>query len=167
MNPTEALENRKEVNINLRLASISDAPVLAGLRYALRRRTTGTQESEAEFVKRCSLWMKDRLRDDGRWRCWVAEKDGTLVGNLWVQLVEKIPNPSLEPEQHAYITNFYVREGVRGQGIGSTLLSTALDWCKAREVHTVILWPTEKSRSLYLRHGFAVRADLLELVLSE
>jgi len=42
-----------------------------------------------------------------------------------------------------------------------------LDWCRAREVHAVILWPSEKSRTLYERHGFAVRSDLLELVLAD
>jgi ribosomal protein S18 acetylase RimI-like enzyme len=49
-----------------------------------------------------------------------------LVGNLWLQLIEKIPNPTTEPEQHAYVTNFYVTEAARGQGIGTMLLSAAL-----------------------------------------
>jgi GNAT superfamily N-acetyltransferase len=97
----------------------------------------------------------------------VAERERELVGNLWAQLIEKIPNPAVEPERHAYVTNFYVREGERGRGTGSLLLSAALDWCRESDVHAVILWPTERSRSLYLRHGFAVREDLLELIVWE
>ena len=88
------------------------------------------------------------------------------MGHLWLQLIEKIPNPIVEPEQHAYITNFYVREEARGCGIGARLLEAALAWSKAQDVQAVILWPTEQSRSLYLRHGFAVRDDLLELLLA-
>jgi GNAT superfamily N-acetyltransferase len=97
----------------------------------------------------------------------VAERGGKPVGNLWAQLIEKIPNPAVEPECHAYVTNFYVREGERGRGTGSLLLAAALDWCRSSGVHAVILWPTERSRSLYLRHGFAVREDLLELIVGE
>src|SRR6266571_706054 len=97
----------------------------------------------------------------------LAESDGQLIGNLWLQLVEKIPNPRSEPEHHAYITNFYIQEPARRQGTGSRLLKTTLDWCKASHVHVVILWPTDKSRSLYERYGFAVRADLMELVIAD
>ncbi len=89
------------------------------------------------------------------------------VGNIWIQLIEKIPNPTLEPEYHAYVTNFYVQEGARGKGIGSLLLEAALNWSKAQGVQAVILWPTEQSRSLYLRHGFAVREDLMEMMIGD
>ncbi|HSQ23076.1 MAG TPA: GNAT family N-acetyltransferase [Pyrinomonadaceae bacterium] len=153
-------------NVNFRLAKQSDAAALAQLRYDFRASTGIATEPEAEFIERCSAWMAAHLNDSSLWKCWVAESD-SLIGALWLQLVEKIPNPRAEPEQHAYITNFYLRESARGQGIGSRLLTAALDWCKAGEVHAVILWPTEKSRRLYERHGFAVRSDILELVLSD
>lgn len=154
-------------DVNFRVAIQSDAPALAELRYALRSSTGIATEPQAEFLERCRRWMTDHLQGESLWRCWVAESHNQLIGALWLQLVEKIPNPRSEPEYHAYITNFYVQDSARGRGIGSRLLTTALDWCKAREVHSVILWPTEKSRSLYERHGFAVRSDILELVLSD
>ncbi len=151
--------------IYFRAAQQSDAPALAQLRYALRSSTGVATEPQVEFLERCERWMADHLHDGSLWKCWVAESDSLLAGALWLQLVEKIPNPRAEPEYHAYITNFYVEKSARGQGVGTRLLTTALDWCKGREVHAVILWPTEKSRSLYERHGFAVRSDILELVL--
>ncbi|MCA1817614.1 MAG: GNAT family N-acetyltransferase [Acidobacteria bacterium] len=153
--------------VNVRLAVASDAHALARLRYDFRAGRGAAGEGEPEFVARCRRWMGERLREGVAWRCWVAKRDGELVGNLWAQLVEKIPNPSVEPERHAYVTNFYVREGERGGGTGSRLLTAALDWCRASGVHAVILWPTERSRTLYLRHGFAVREDLLELIVGE
>ena len=153
--------------INFRLAQQSDAPALAQLRYELRSSTGIATEPHAEFLERCQRWMADHLHDGSLWKCWVAESENQLAGALWLQLVEKIPNPRAEPEYHAYITNFYVQESARGRGVGTRLLITALDWCKAREVHAVILWPTERSRSLYERHGFAVQPDILELVLAK
>jgi GNAT superfamily N-acetyltransferase len=97
------------------------------------------------------------------WRAWVLEEHDRIIGALWLQLIEKIPNPTAESEVMAYITNVFVNEDSRGKGLGSSLLSVALEFCKRENIQTVILWPSEKSRTLYERHGFAVREDLMEL----
>jgi GNAT superfamily N-acetyltransferase len=155
------------IAVNIRLANYSDAPALAKLRYALRSSMgVAVTESEGEFLKRCEEWMREHLDAGSVWQCWVAQLDQELIGCLWLQLVEKIPNPRSEPEHHAYITNFFIQEFARGRGVGSQLLSTAIAWCEARDVHAVILWPTERSRSLYERSGFAVRDDLMELLIA-
>jgi GNAT superfamily N-acetyltransferase len=160
-------ERRDNAAITIRLAAVSDAHRLARLRYIFRSSFGLVRESEAEFVERCMLWMQERLRQADFWRCWMAERDGALLGNVWIQMIEKVPNPTDESENHAYLTNFYVTEDARGKGTGSMLLSAALDWCRDCQVHSVILWPTEKSRPLYLRHGFSVRDGLLELPVAE
>ncbi|HJQ70578.1 MAG TPA: GNAT family N-acetyltransferase [Blastocatellia bacterium] len=152
-------------DLTIRLATSSDASALARSRYSFRASLGEPCEDEEGFVARCSLWMRERLDQQSRWLCWVAEQDRVIVGHLWMQIIEKIPNPIIEPEFHAYITNFYVREEQRGGGVGSKLLEAALGWAKAQEVEAVILWPTERSRPLYERHGFAVREDLLELMI--
>ncbi len=152
--------------MNIRLAKPTDAPALAQLRYAFRSLTDQDVEPQSEFVQRCLTWMTDRLQRPN-WQCWVAEQQDEIIGVLWLQLIEKIPNPTSEPELHAYITNVFVNESSRGQGIGSRLLTEALTFCKDQSVHVVILWPSEKSRTLYERHGFAVRSDLFELVLEK
>lgn len=163
----DMFENHDDLNLIIRLATISDAHGLARSRYDFRSSLSPACESEVEFIERCSLWMRERLKEDSLWRCWIAEQDQTIVGNLWMQLIEKIPNPIEEPERHAYITNFYIREEARGKGIGSKMLAAALEYAKTKEVEAVILWPTLESRSLYLRHGFAVRENLLERMMTE
>ncbi len=151
----------------IRQATAADATVLAKLRYEFRLSLNQPVETEETFLERCQPWMQSRLEANGLWHCWLAELEQTPVGHLWIQLIEKIPNPVTEPEYHAYLTNFYVRENARSYGIGSKLLAAALGWTRERDVHAVILWPTKKSRSLYERHGFAVRDDLMELFLKE
>lgn len=136
------------------------------LRYSFRSISDNDVESEATFLTRCSSWMSERLQQSN-WRCWVVEQDSAILGALWLQLIEKIPNPTSEPEFHAYITNVFINEAARGAGLGSQLLTEALTFCKQQSVHAVILWPTEKSRTLYERHGFAIRPDLLELLISD
>jgi GNAT superfamily N-acetyltransferase len=135
---------------------------LAGLRFAFRAEQERPSEPEAAFLERCARWMAARLESPAPWRCWVVESNGVLDGTVWLQLLEKLPNPVGEPEWHGYISSLFVRPEVRGHGLGSGLLVTALAECDRRGCDAVVLWPTPRSRSLYLRHGFAVGDDLLE-----
>jgi GNAT superfamily N-acetyltransferase len=151
--------------IDIRTAIKADAAMLARLRYDFRTRNLPGDEDRHAFLERCEAWMRERLGLQANWHCWIAEDNGAAVGNIWLNLIEKIPNPAPETEFHAYITNFYVLEDARGQGVGSRLLDAALRWCRERRVHAVILWPSDRSRPLYERNGFAVRDDLLELIL--
>ena len=138
--------------ITVRLATSADKTRLAELRYEFRAGRAETTESRDDFLRRCTEWMERRLT--GRtWRCWVAVRGQTIVGHLWLQLIEKIPNPIAEAEWHAYITNMYVQEAERG-GVGSALLREALDWCGTQDIDYVVLWPTTRSRTLYARGGF-------------
>jgi GNAT superfamily N-acetyltransferase len=139
-----------------------DVPTLARLRYEFRAGHDTPIESEAEFIARCAAWMEARLVPGGSWRCWLAEEAGRAVGTIWLQRIEKLPNPADEAESHAYVSSLYVIPSSRGAGLGSRLLDACLGACQAEEMDAVILWPTPQSRSLYLRHGFAVREDLME-----
>jgi GNAT superfamily N-acetyltransferase len=149
-------------DIFIRPAVAGDAATLARLRYEFRACNAPAPESENAFVERCTAWMVERLRPGGSWRCWVAQAGETIVGSAWLQLIEKLPNPVAEPELHGYISSLYVQPAHRGAGLGSLLLAACLGQCEASAVDAAILWPTPRSRSLYVRHGFAVRDDLME-----
>jgi GNAT superfamily N-acetyltransferase len=138
-----------------------DVPALSRLRYEFRAAHDAPVESEADFLARCAGWMTAHLVSGGSWRCWLAEDAGRAVGTVWLLRIEKLPNPMDEPESHGYVSSLYVVPSSRGAGLGSRLLGVCLEACQAEEMDAVILWPTPRSRSLYLRHGFAVREDLL------
>src|SRR5690349_7968031 len=86
----------------VRRANADDAVVLATLRYEFRSAIGDAIELPEEFVARCEAWMRDRLSNDVFWCAWIAEtvdEDGPLaVGAVWLQLIEKVPNPILEKE---------------------------------------------------------------------
>lgn len=144
----------------IRQAVPSDAPALAQLRWDFRSTRGGLTENQGEFVERCAAWMATALADP-RWTCFAAEIENAIVGHLWIESIEKIPNPALEPERHAYLTNVYVRPACRGEGIASRLLDRARVWCVEQQVDTMFLWPSDKSRPLYARHGFATSDAIL------
>jgi GNAT superfamily N-acetyltransferase len=149
------------VRAQVRPATPADVPVLASLRFEFRSRRKGPVESAAEFLPRCIDWMRSRVADERRWRVWVLEHDGAIVGNIWLELIEKLPNPNGERETHGYVTNFFVRPEYRNTGAGSDLLKTVLDECERARVDSVFLWPSDRSRPLYERHGFVPASTML------
>lgn len=146
--------------IAIREATPDDAPSLARLRWEFRTGLGTPVESEPAFLVRCADWMREELRA-GRWRAWLAE-DGTVVGQLWMRIIQKVPNPMAERERHAYISNLYVTPLARG-GVGERLLAAALGWAQANGVDQILLWPTARSRPLYARHGFQATDEFLAL----
>ena len=151
--------------IEIRSATESDAATLARLRYELRSSSHEVIENEDAFLARCTAWMNERLQQGSYWQCWIAERQSIAVGAVWAQLIEKIPNPIAEPEHYVYLTNFYVREEYRDQGLGSRMLAAVLDWAKSKDAQMVILWPTDRSKPFYLRHGFTFAGDSMQLKL--
>ncbi len=149
----------------IRLATPVDAPALARLRYDFRASIGEAIEDRGAFIKRCTEWMAERLTGPTPWRCWVAEHDGAITGHLWLYMLEKIPNPTPEAEWHAYITNIYVDPAHRG-GAGTALVEAAIAFAREHRADSAILWPTEGSRSLYHRFGFAQPSDILEAIIT-
>jgi GNAT superfamily N-acetyltransferase len=151
-----------EPAFQIRRATSGDAAELARLRHAFRTEQRPAVEGGPDFIERCREWMRARLAPGAAWRCWVAVAAGDLVGTLWLQRIEKLPNPGDEPELHGYISSVYVVPDYRNAGIGTALLTACLGDRDSAGLDAVFLWCTPDSRPLYLRHGFAPRDDLLD-----
>ena len=153
----------------VRRAARSDARAMAMMRYAFRTELAAPAESEQEFVERATAWLADRL-ELGTWTGWLAldqeqpevEREQP-VGLVLAHLVEKVPNPVVEPESLGYISSLYVRPHCRGRGVGDALLRTAVDFCRGHDVDAVVLWPSPRSVPLYARHGFRRQGHVMEL----
>jgi GNAT superfamily N-acetyltransferase len=148
----------------IRAAVPGDADRLAQLRWDFRVARAPAQEDREAFLRRCAEWMRDELTSQAVWRSWVAVAGEEVVGQLWVQTINKMPNPVAERERHAYVSNVYVQPEHRGGG-GSRLLEAALAWARAERIDRVILWPSARSVTLYERHGFTHHGDVMELAL--
>ncbi|HEY7291625.1 MAG TPA: GNAT family N-acetyltransferase [Vicinamibacterales bacterium] len=148
--------------IEIRPALASDSAALAGLRWAFRAGRAPAVENEAAFLARCDAWMAREIASGSPWRCWVASRDSAIVGQVWLQLLSKLPNPVGERDRHAYLSNLYVIPAARG-GVGTRLLESALAWAEENRVDRVVLWPTPDSTRLYERHGFVRVGDVMEM----
>jgi GNAT superfamily N-acetyltransferase len=139
--------------IDIRVATDADVDALAGLRWEFRAGRQTPVEDRDAFLRRCAAWMRRALASN--WRAWVAVDGGRIVGHVWLGIIEKVPNPVGQRGRQAYISNVYVRPDSRG-GVGSRLLQQAVEWAEANDVDYALLSPTERSRTLYARSGFAV-----------
>lgn len=148
--------------IQIRTATTADAKALAELRWEFRSAQNPPVEAHDPFVRRCAIWMRRELPSGSAWRAWVAVERNDIVGQVWLHTVPKIPNPVAEHETLAYLSNLYVKVAARG-GTGTRLLESALDWCKANKIDRIVLWPSKRSVTLYLGHGFSHGGDVMEL----
>ena len=145
----------------IRRATLDDALVLARLRFEFRSSQSPVVETPHEFISRCEIWMRERLRLGTPWRSWVAAAQDRAIGTLWLQTIEKIPNPGNEREFHGYVSSIYVTPESRRSGIATSLLLSCLEECDALGLDAVFLWCTPESRPLYERHGFRGSGELL------
>jgi len=152
------------VSVAVRPAVPEDAAALAALRWEFRAGRAAPTEDREAFLERCAAWMRTELATCVSWRAWVADSAGEIVGQAWLHTMQKVPNPIGERERHAYFSNLYVKPSARG-GVGVRLLRAAIEWCEAAGVDTIVLWPTPRSRPLYVRHGFTDRVDFFALQL--
>jgi RimJ/RimL family protein N-acetyltransferase len=83
----------------------------------------------------------------------VAEVDGVLVGMVSLHL----------PRYLVADLGMNVRDGYRGQGIGSALLERAIAWAREVGAHKIALqhWPhNTAARALYEKYGFEQEGHL-------
>lgn len=96
----------------------------------------------------------------------VAELDNRLIGTVWLELVERVPRPAeVDPAPVGYVTFTFVEPAHRNAGVGTAMLDALRRIAVEQRCETLIVWPSERSVSLYERAGFAPPGALLEQVL--
>jgi len=103
-----------------------------------------TVEEETQFIREFASDSKDFF---------VAETDDRIVGNLGISVFDR-------PQTcHRARLDMSVLRSFRGQGIGSRLLDTAIDWCKSRSLRRLeleVLSNNPRAQRLYERKGFVI-----------
>jgi DNA-binding MarR family transcriptional regulator/ribosomal protein S18 acetylase RimI-like enzyme len=88
--------------------------------------------------------------DARRERCWIAEKDGEVVGSVFVTAKSKTV---------AKLRLLYVEPAARGLGIGSRLVSECVRFARQAGYKKMVLWTQSEldaARHIYKKAGFRV-----------
>lgn len=139
--------------VRYRKATLDDAAELARLRW-----TFSSPESQAvQDLESFAIGFEEFLHEafeSGRWVIFAAELYGRLIGNAYVQVIRKVPRPGRPNRRFGYVTNVFVEESLRGQGIGARLMREAQVWGQAQGLQMLVLWPANGRQSFYERLGF-------------
>jgi len=150
----------------IRIARVEDADDLARLRWDMRLEELEPVIEFGVLVEQFRRFVEKTV-GRGTWRVWVAELDGSPVANLWLQLVERVPRPdAAEASRIGYLTNVYVEEAHRNEGLGSAMLDQVLDWARGEGLGLLIVWPSERSVPYYRRAGFEPSTDAMVMRIS-
>ena len=88
--------------------------------------------------------------DTKRERCWIAEKDGEVVGSIFLVAKSKT---------RSKLRLLYVEPSARGLGIGSRLVAECVRFAKQAGYKKMLLWTQndlDAARHIYKRAGFRV-----------
>jgi len=154
----------KEVDVvTYRVAIEADLAELAAMRWQFRlEEAPGTLvHDRASFLSACEAFLQQGLRE-GRWTYWIAEADGGIVSQIFVQRVAKVPKPNRLEASVGYMTNVYTRPGYRNRGIGTQLVRRVLQWAHEQDLERLIVWPSAASLHFYERAGFRGGSEILE-----
>jgi GNAT superfamily N-acetyltransferase len=142
----------------IRRAESADLAAIVQLRREWTREEAGEIE-DPDFEENLAAWFG---REWSRRIMWLAEEGGRPVGMMNLAIYERMPRPGRALSRWGYLGNVFVLAAYRNRGIGSQLVSTALNYADEDGFARVVLSPTERSVPLYERAGFGP-ADALML----
>ena len=140
--------------IHFRTAELLDVQQLAQLRWNFRTEDGEIPKVSFEaFVDAYDRWFRDGL-DAGKRVHWVADDSGVIVATATVVLVEMVPRPCRVTDQFGYLTDTYTVPEYRNQSLGTKLIQQVIEWAKERDLELLLVWPSERAQSFYVRLGF-------------
>jgi GNAT superfamily N-acetyltransferase len=103
---------------------------------------------ESKVVRELSAFCE--ACDGERDGLWLAMQDGRIEGSIAI-------DGSHAEEAGAHLRWFIASDNARGTGVGTALLTTAMEFCRVRHYKRVYLWTFEglgAARHLYEKFGF-------------
>ncbi len=120
-----------------------------GVLYSQEYGWDGTFEA---MVAKVAADFVERFKP-GREACWIAERDGAIVGSAFVvEASAKV----------AKLRMVYVEPALRGQRLGRHLVETAMNFARERGYQRMTLWTNDvlmPARKLYEALGFTMVAS--------
>ena len=145
----------------LRPPQTGDIGWVVGRHGALYAREYGWDWRFEALVARIAADFVDRF-DPAREACWIAERDGSNVGCVFlVQARDESPQRR-SVEGTAQLRMLLVEPTARGLGIGARLVDECERFARARGYRRIVLWTNSvlsAARAIYRRAGYVLTRE--------
>lgn len=142
-------------SFTIRSATAADVATIVHHRRAMFEDMQYANREELDVMEaRFSDWVRIRL-ERGEYKGWfVMAGEGEIVASAGLWLTEGPPHPTDPQRQRGNILNVYTLPAFRRQGMARHLMDFILDWCRANQIRTLVLYASTEGRSLYESLGF-------------
>jgi GNAT superfamily N-acetyltransferase len=141
-----------QVDFHIRQAIIDDAEALARLRWDFSSPAQQAAQPFEAFREPFAAYLAEAFAHG--WVVWVAEAGKRIIGNIYIQVVAKLPRPGRFGHRWGYVTNVYVIPDMRDAHIGAALMARVQQWAREEDLEFLLLWPSERAVPFYQRAGF-------------
>ncbi len=140
-------------DVLVRVAGAADVAAVASLRSAWHP----GDEDPGGFEERMAAWLAG---EGDRRTTWLAALGGSPVGMASLFEYRRMPRPGQPDARWGYVGNVFVREDVRGRGIGSLLLRALVAAADERGYARLVLSPSPRAVAFFRRAGFVGADDV-------
>lgn len=145
----------------IRPATLADAETIVAHRRAMFLEM-GYLDDDAmhQMLRAFRPWLLTKM-ESGEYLAWFAiGADREIAAGLGLWLMDWPPHMLGPGRWRANILNVYTRLDSRRQGLARQLVETALAWCRANQLSTVILHASDAGRPLYASMGFQASTEM-------
>jgi GNAT superfamily N-acetyltransferase len=133
-------------DLTVRISSEADIDAIATLRARWEDAAADTG-----FTDRLRAWLAE---EGTRRTTWLAESGAQAVGMVSLFEYRRMPLPSRPDSRWGYVANMFVRDDMRGRGIGTALLAALTRTADERQYARLVLSPSSRAVPLFERAGF-------------
>jgi len=140
----------------VRRATAADIPALVELRLALDQELAGETPvgPTDEHRARIDAFLGSHV-PDGRFRVWVADAAGEMVGMAGLVVVDRPPHPRSRRAPEAMVFNVMTTPAWRRRGVGRAVMEAVIADGRALGCRRLLLRTSDEGSHLYAGLGFA------------
>ena len=140
----------------VRRATPVDIPELVELRIAFDFELAGPRPAERADEHRASIeaYLRSHV-PDGRYRMWVADAAGVVVGMAGMVVIDRPPHPRSRRAPEAMVFNVMTAPAWRRRGVGRAVMEALIDDSRALGCRRLVLRASDDGSHLYAALGFS------------
>ncbi len=105
-------------------------------------------------------WLARKMADNEYLAWFAVDSSGTIAAGLGLWLMDWPPHMLGPGRWRGNILNVYTMPESRRNGLARRLTETAIGWCRANQISTVILHASDAGRPLYQSMGFQPSTEM-------